>query len=311
MNTKPLVFISYSWDSKEHKEWVHKLYSVLCDNGVKALIDKYEVFLGSNLENYMEQGLNNCRYVLCICTEEYLRKTDDPTTGVGKEAKIIRANEKTDFIIPVLKDNQNKTLPNFFNGSFYSDLNNVMFDGADKNEMVKIRQLLEHIFNIDDALKSQNGSSPFEALIGNDIIVNTKIRQSMYINPELTGTVGFDYSNNNGNYTIGSGAFSFATQWSKASDSRIHAYDDPSNIRHISIIKALIELPEELPNTDELDFTSRTRSPKRGDGIVWLNTNGHFAITIVRDIKDDTRSDHKDWLEFDYRIYLAERSIAL
>ena len=32
MNAKPEVFISYSWDSQEHTEWVHKLYSILRDN---------------------------------------------------------------------------------------------------------------------------------------------------------------------------------------------------------------------------------------------------------------------------------------
>lgn len=311
MSAKPELFISYSWDSQEHKEWVHKLYSILRDNGVEVLIDRYEVFLGSNLENYMIQGLNDCRYVLCICTEGYLGKTNDPTTGVGKEIEIIRANDKSDFIIPIIKDNKDKKLPDFLEGAYYTDFSDVVFDGTNLNDVEKIKEVLVHIHNIDDALKSQKGSNPFEMRLGHDVIINTKICQSMYINPDLTGTGEFNYSNNNGKYTIGTGEYSFATQWSKASDSRIYAYNDSSNIRHISIFKDLIALPEDLTNINELDFTSRTRTPKRGDGIVWLNTTGHFAITIIRDIMDDTRGNNIDWLEFDYKIYLAERSIHL
>lgn len=311
MNAKPEVFISYSWDSQEHTEWVHKLYSILRDNGVEVLIDRYEVFLGSNLEDYMQRGLNDCRYVLCICTEGYLDKTNDPTTGVGKETEIIRANDKTDFIIPIIKDNQDKTLPDFLEGVYYTDFSDVVFDAKSVNDVEKIKEMLVHIYNIDDTLKPQKGFNPFEVRLGHDVIINTKIRQSMYTNPELTGTVEFDYSNNSGEYTIGTGEFSFTTRWSKASDSCIHAYNDSPNIKNISIIKDLKELPEELPAIKELDFTSRTRTPKRGDGIVWLNTNGHFAITIVRDIMDDTRSDSMDCLKFEYRVYLTEGSISI
>ena len=311
MSNKPMVFISYSWDNKEHREWTGKLCNVLSNNGVEVLMDKYEVFLGSNLEGYMSQGLNNSKYILCICSEGYLKRANDPKTGVGKEVDIIRANNRNDFIIPVIRDNKSKMLPDFLEGKLYLDFNDVMLDDRNESDVVKITELLMHIFNVDDVLKPQKGSNPFDASLGHRVIIHTKIRQSMFNNPELTGTAGFDYSNNNGEYVIGTGDFSFTTQWSKASDSYIHTYNDSMNIMHIAIIKDLVNMPEELPKTEGLDFTSRTRSPKRDDGIVWLNTSGHFAITIIRDIKDDTRGDHKDWVEFDYRVYLAERSIDL
>lgn len=311
MSAKPEVFISYSWDSQEHKEWVHKLYNILRDNGVEVLIDRYEVFLGSNLEKYMRQGLNDCRYVLCVCTEGYLSKTNDPTTGVGKEAHIIKANDKVDFIIPIIKDNQDKTLPDFIEGAYYTDFSNVAFDGTNLNDVEKIKEVLVHIYNIDDTLKPQKGTNPFEVCLGRDVIINTKIRQSMYRNPELTDAVEFNYSNNNGEYSIGSGEFAFTTKWSKASDVLIHAYRDASDIKQIAVIKDLTDLPEELIDVTELDFTSRVRSPKRGDGIIWLNTAGHFAITVIRDIKDDTRDDNIDLLKFEYRIYLEEKNIFL
>ncbi len=309
MRTKPLAFISYSWDGEEHKQWTYKLFHILRDNGVEVLIDKYEVLPGSNLEEFMLQGLSESRYVLCICSEGYLKRVNDPETGVGKEVEIIRANDRTDFIIPIMRDNPNKILPEFLEDKSYIDFNDVMLNGMDQMGVSKTKELLAHLLNIDDALRPQTGSNPFEALLGHDVIVNTKIRQSMYVNPELTGKAEFDYSNNDGSYTIGSGDFSFTTEWTKASDMSIYAYNDASNIERIAIVKQIMEIPEELLDVEGLDFTSRVRKPKRGDGIVWLNTSGHFAITVIRDIKDDTRSDKNDWLEFEYRIYLVERSI--
>lgn len=309
MNRKPLAFISYSWDSEEHKQWTHRLYQILGDNGVEVLMDKYGVLLGSNLEEFMSQGLNESKYVLCICSEGYLQKVNDPKTGVGKEVRIIRANDRTDFIIPIMIDNPNKILPEFLEGKSYIDFNDVVLDGRDQMGVAKTRELLAHILNIDDTLRPQTGSNPFEALLGHDVIVNTKIRQSMYVNPELTGVAGFDYSNNDGSYTIGSGDFSFTTKWTKASDTSIYAYTDASNIERIAIVKQIMEIREELQDVEGLDFTSRVRTPRRDDGIIWLNTSGHFALTVIRDIKDDTRSDKTDWLEFEYRVYLAERTI--
>ena len=48
-----------------------------------------------------------------------------------------------------------------------------------------------------------------------------------YFSPAPTGRVIFDYSNNDGKFSIGSGPYMFETQWSKASDQRIHVYNDP------------------------------------------------------------------------------------
>ncbi|MCG1012151.1 TIR domain-containing protein [Tepidanaerobacter sp. GT38] len=38
----PTVFISYSWDSEEHENWVAFLAAKLRENGVDATIDKFE-----------------------------------------------------------------------------------------------------------------------------------------------------------------------------------------------------------------------------------------------------------------------------
>jgi len=38
----PTVFISYSWDSPGHRDWVRSLADRLMDNGIKVMLDQCE-----------------------------------------------------------------------------------------------------------------------------------------------------------------------------------------------------------------------------------------------------------------------------
>jgi len=40
------VFISYSWDSEAHKEWVLNLANNLIKNGIGVLLDQYDPSAG-------------------------------------------------------------------------------------------------------------------------------------------------------------------------------------------------------------------------------------------------------------------------
>lgn len=56
--------------------------------------------------------------------------------------------------------------------------------------------------------------------------------------PRMTSPVGevaFNYSNFNGRYVIGSGEAEFETKWTKASNRRIHIYDDPESIYGVAL----------------------------------------------------------------------------
>ena len=52
------------------------------------------------------------------------------------------------------------------------------------------------------------------------------------------------------------------------------------------------------------DFSSRVRSPRLGQIVIWRNVNGLYAATRIVSIKDDKRSDEHDELTFEYRILL-------
>lgn len=123
----------------------------------------------------------------------------------------------------------------------------------------------------------------------------------VYANEHYYGSFTFDYSNNNGEFSIGEGEHSFTTKWSKASAKSIHAYNDASNIDSIARIKAPCELTKEL--SGEYDFSSRCRTPNIGDIIIWKNQNGKYAATKIMSISDDTRGADHDELTCEYLIY--------
>lgn len=122
-----------------------------------------------------------------------------------------------------------------------------------------------------------------------------------YVSKYNEGRVSFDYSNNNGYFTLGSKDYEFTTCWSKASNSSIHAYNDAPNIECIGLMNNVKNLKN--LNNIEVDFSSRCRTAHIGDVIVWKNKNGHLAATKILRIKDDSRGDDSDLLEFEYVIY--------
>ncbi len=126
-------------------------------------------------------------------------------------------------------------------------------------------------------------------------------KTKLYLSEGLSGTFIFNYSNNNGEFTIGSGEHLFRTRWSKASNISIHAYKDGSGIDSICLLKAPVVLKN--LSTIEGDFSSRVRSPQIGDAVVWKNTNQKYAITKIVRILDDTRGDTHDELECEYVIF--------
>lgn len=125
-------------------------------------------------------------------------------------------------------------------------------------------------------------------------------KTKIYASPSKEGTFTFDYSNNNGEYVIGEGEASFATRWSKASNTSIHAYNDGEGINAIALLEGVKDI-NNIKNI-EGDFSSRCRTAQIGDAVIWNNENGKYAITKVISIKDNTRGDLHDELTCEYVI---------
>jgi len=120
-------------------------------------------------------------------------------------------------------------------------------------------------------------------------------------NPNLEGTANFDYSNNNGLYIIGNNEMLFETKWSKASNTSIHAYNDPGTIKSIAIADGNNEI-NEIKDASVYNSSSRARTVCKGEILVIENMNGFFAAIKILDIKDNTRGDNRDELNIKYKI---------
>ena len=92
----------------------------------------------------------------------------------------------------------------------------------------------------------------------------------------------------------------FETNWSKASDTSIHLYNDPPSIRSIALVKD--KDIREIHDARIYDTSSRARTVRVGQIAILQNQNGFYAALKVVSIKDDTRGAKDDKLIFEYYI---------
>jgi hypothetical protein len=123
----PRAFISYSWDSKEHKEWTLSLAARLRADGIDAVIDQTHLALGARNPEFMERSVRDSAHVLVVCTEIYKRRFDKREGGAGYEGHIITGEIVSEFgsnkFIPVLRDGDwNSALPTALSGTNGIDL---------------------------------------------------------------------------------------------------------------------------------------------------------------------------------------------
>ena len=163
MAKHPKVFISYSHDSSEHKQWVLGLSEKLRDKGVNAILDQWDLNPGDDRTLFMERGVKESDRVLVICTDSYVRKANDREGGVGYEQLIVTAQLArdlgTDKFIPIIRQasGEEKT-PTFLETRVYIDFTNEeQFD----EEFAK---LISALHQVPAVRKPPLGENPFAQL---------------------------------------------------------------------------------------------------------------------------------------------------
>ncbi len=129
MSELPTAFISYSWDSEQHKSWVRDIATRLRDDGINVTLDQWHSFPGSGhqLPEFMEKSIRENDFVLIICTPEYKEKSDLRIRGVGYEADIITAEifhlgRRGKYISILRQDDWKYAAPTYILGEIYIDL---------------------------------------------------------------------------------------------------------------------------------------------------------------------------------------------
>lgn len=293
----PTVFVSYSHDSDEHKAWVLKLATDLRSHGVDAILDQWDLRLGTDLRFFMENGLSSSALVLCVCSENYVQKVDSGVGGAGYEGMIMTQgllqNANTEFIIPVVRNNHSvRKVPLAFSSKLYIDFSdNLAY-------VSKYQELLERIYGEDTKKKPPLGKSPFSSSISHAIDIKTSIAKDLYSSPAMYGNVTFRYDNNCGQFKLGSGEYTFVTKWSGANKNIIYAIGD---VGFIGCKDGSTTFPT-LAEIDSYDFTNHRRRIHKGDVFVYRNKNDHFVAIKMGAILSRSHGDQVDEMSFEYRI---------
>lgn len=138
------VYLSYSWDSPAHKEWVSKFAFRLETNGLKIVVDQWHLKLGDKLPHFMETAIRASDFVLLICTPAYKKRADERLGGVGYEQDLMTAERLVahhyNKFVPVLREGDWRTaLPTWIAGHLGADLRGEIY------EEDNFQQLVEHL----------------------------------------------------------------------------------------------------------------------------------------------------------------------
>lgn len=137
----PKVFVSYSWDDDEHKNWVRGLATELRRDGVDVILDHWHLAPGDQLPKFMETSVRENDFVIMICTPKYKYKSDNRVGGVGYEgdiitAEIYQAGNRRKFI-PILRgEDWGLSAPSWLVGSYYIDLRGNTYYSSSYKELV-------------------------------------------------------------------------------------------------------------------------------------------------------------------------------
>lgn len=130
MSHTPKLFISYSWSTPTHEEWVLNLASELVESGIHVIFDKWDLKEGDESTAFMERMVTSpdVQRVLIISDAVYVQKANKRTGGVGLEAQIISKeiyenSEQSKFVVAVTEKDENgkHCLPTYYTSRMYID----------------------------------------------------------------------------------------------------------------------------------------------------------------------------------------------
>jgi hypothetical protein len=295
----PRVFLSYSHDSELHKDWVLSLATRLVANGVDVILDQWDLTLGSDLPRFMETGLTAAQRVLAVCTEQYVTKANAGRGGVGYEKMILTAqlmqDISTDRIVPVIRSSVlMPPVPAFLASRVYIDFRD------DIQYEARYAELLRDIHGQQIKPRPPLGPNPFTTVPAATAPL-VSFGPERYASPTMSGTVTFDYSNNNGRYVLGAGDMAFETAWSRGGNTAIHVYTDPPSIRSVALALNAKEIAD-IVDAESYDTSSRTRTPHLGEIVVWQNTAGYYLATKIEKLQSRGHGSLSDEITFTYAI---------
>lgn len=124
---KPKVFISYSWSSPEHQDWVLDLARRLHHDNIDIVIDKWDLREGQNSVEFMESMVVDPTIdkIIMVIDSTYQVKADSRNGGVGTESTILSDvlynRKSSNNVVAIIAEPNSKT-PVFYSSRIYIDL---------------------------------------------------------------------------------------------------------------------------------------------------------------------------------------------
>ncbi len=146
LKTSPKVFISYSWSSEKHKDWVLGFAHALITAGVDVVFDRWVLNPGCDKYFFMEKCFSDpdIQKVLIICDKSYKIKADSRKGGVGDETLIIspemygnESQEKFIGVVVEMDESGDPCLPIYLRSRMYIDLHDRELEGDNFKDLVR------------------------------------------------------------------------------------------------------------------------------------------------------------------------------
>lgn len=115
MNNK--IFISYAHGaSKKSKRMIIEIKNFLKSKNYCVIFDEDDLKLGEEIKHFIENGINESKYILVMCTKKYKVKADKRKIGVGYEVKSMTTSLDKKCIPILLEGSFEEDVPDFLKG---------------------------------------------------------------------------------------------------------------------------------------------------------------------------------------------------
>lgn len=306
MKTK--VFISYAWEDAEERDQKVKRFTqwlavYLIKWNFEVLLDVYENYPGTKLDAFMSEGVSTSRFVLCICTETYLKKMQKIGTGVYNEFMLLKEKSDSKFIIPIIEKGKFIHLPSFFEGKFVSSLNFVEpYSQENRNKIFElISTLRDETLSADSVEPKTRIENYYNDVEKFKLLADTINLMNFECQPE--GIVTFQYLLNDGDFELGLAPMNFTTHWSTCGGNNIYSYNKVQktfrihNFTGFDVIRKTSDIP-----VDALVPFAWGTTLEVGDGIVWVNKNNFIAIGKILNVYVSREDELESKVTLQYRI---------
>ena len=307
------AFISYCHaDKKLYERLKTHLKSLEREKLVEPWSD-YEILPGSNIDDEIKHKMEESELFLLLISPDFI--ASDYCFGKELDHAINRHYSGTAKVIPIILEPCNlesisellklKALPDEAVPISTFNNHNVAF-----SQVIEGLKLVISDYNkLLDSNATTKIPKDFKSPHSNCELKQNERIHSDFDPSRIQGTVLHNYSNTDGICVLGEGEWKFSTKWGKRDKKSIYCYNFESNIDGIALAmyernNKMIEFLNKinLQVIKEFDFSSKSRSPKLGEIVIWKNTHGNYLATKVCDIKDRDRNDTLDEVTLEYRM---------